>query len=311
LARNRSFPLVDVIKFGLPNVGISNFFVPNIRNASGRLAVDVFAALTARVSEWEIAGSGSVTNDSSLFTATSVVSGLTVVALPIVSGTETEFARGKEVYPIRTPRSTASTFSSVTALTMLGAGIGQQPDAPSSLANSASGATVDGPVLSAIGTEVIANIEQGAANFELTILLRSTGRSTGGPGKDYRIDWQLQTSPVGHSLDGGGTTTPVEVGTVTINIPNWNTVPLNSGTNTFTMALYADTPTADVDNVWLGVTNDGGGGVDYSGNGITGSVDLVMTPTACHPYHDSNGNDVWDNDGNLLVPLGTLRRGEP
>jgi hypothetical protein len=165
--------------------------------------------------------------------------------------------------------------------------------------------------MSAMGTEVIAGIEQGAADFYLTIRCRSKGRSTGGPGKDYVVDFQLQTSPVGHDLDPSGESVPVEVGTVTINIPNWNTSPLNTGINTFTLPLYADTLSGNLDQVWLAVSDDGGGGIDYTGNGIGGTVNLVMTVTACHHYQDSGGNPVWDDSGNLLVPLGTLRTGEP
>lgn len=303
-------PLADVIKFGLPNVGISNFFVPNIYSAPGIFSLEVilYGQCLSVVSGWQIDLAGSINNSSSFFTATSVLTQSTNISLPQVSGDETEFAVGKEIYPIRSARSTPSTFSSVTALTMLPPdGTAQQPDAPSSLANDGTVATVSGPVLSAMGTEIVGGIEQGAANFDLIIRLRSTGRSTGGPGKDYIVDFQLQTSPIGHDIDPSGTSTPVEVGTVTINLPNFR----DGGTNSFVMPLYADTLPGNVDQIWLDVHDDGGGGISYIGGLINGTADIVFTPIACFPYEDSNLVPVWDNDGNLLLTLAELEDGEP
>lgn len=295
-------PHIEAYKPLNPAPDPANFIIPDVNTRAGFLQKDIFAAWMTRVKVWDIAIAGVVENSSSDFSASSTFSGSDTV--PITPNTppsvadESVFVYNMEGYPIFDTASGIGTFGGSTALTMLGAGIVLEPNAPPTLDITTENRT--GPISTPLTTQIILGVERGTAFLDLSYNI--VFEAPGLPPDEavmYRVFMKLQTNPNGHPLSAGGTSVPVQVGTLTILIPNW----LEGGSNSVSLPLYADTDNDE--DVWLS------GNFDYTGNGITGTLDMLMTPVECWPYEDSDGNPAWDNDCNLLVPYDQLEHGEP
>lgn len=291
MSRVRSFQ-VDAVREGATHTGLGNFVTPNIHTPAGRAALDVFAAITARVTVWNFTIMGQVDNSSADFTTSSVLSGSTEIAVGTVAD-ENEFAQGMENYPIRLSQTGTSDFDCTTSLSMAGASP-PQPFAPGTL-NNETGSWA-GPELSALDTAG----DIGTAEFIFSALFSST-ESTNGDGsptypRAYRVSFSLTTDPT------AGAFAKVLIGQVIVRIPKWYD---GSGNNDFSIPLYLD---LGLSLEWVIVGNNGGGGSTYSGTPTSpsGDVTITMTPVDCYEYQDADGVPAWNPDGTPAIPVDQL-----
>lgn len=296
----------DVIYTDAVPVGLGNYAISDLSSLigavltgsvlAGYLKLDVFAALTSRVKTWRVTLSGSVSVAApNAFNSTTTFGGSQDIQI-IQPGDETDFAYGKEIYAIRINGSQDSTFTAITSLTMVGQGAVEQPFAPGTLVNFPVVGGTNGPNLTPLRTQGLS----GQATFVFSVNTDSRADSTSGPVITYVMLWRLQATPISVNT---APTTPILVGNVSIQIPNW----ISDGTNTQTVELY-------LDGVGDAILDAQGSGIEYGTfdtDVTSASANITMVPLDSWRYIDSGGVAAWDASGNLLVPFNQLKTGEP
>jgi len=283
----------------LPPYGRSDFYIPNILTASGLKEIDIYAALLARVITWEFSfsGSDSVSNSAAgFFSSTTTLSGSFQISVTSTAPAtdETRFAFGMEEYAIRTGRSNAVTIGASTGLN-----ITFPPDIFSGTLNFQS-AVVSGPQMDTLTTQTESpGVKSASAQFDFEITVSTfviDGADT------YTVFFKLTTNPAGHDNGAGGVTTPVAVGFILIEIPDWRA---GTGAVSINIPLYADSIGPD-NIIWASSSS-----FQYAGENLTGTVNLTMRPVFCWRYPNSQMVDTWNNDGTLAISIEQLYNGEP
>lgn len=302
MPRLRSFNNQAILR---ENAGIdgANFIISPLNSAAGILQLDVYAALLARVKEWKIEASGIIYGSSSFFQTQSTISGDHLVqidnAIPPFAGDETDFAYGQEAYAILDSRSGTSSLSGSSSLTMLGAGIVIEPNAPSVLGIDLLSRV--GPQMTALRTQKSGVVVVANSVFSLSYDFEFSAFGNA-PDNDVIYRARFKVSTLSSVLS-------VSVGTLTIRTPSWQNG--NLGYNEVDVELFLD-PFDSEDLIWLtSSTTATHTGYDYAVTNYSGSLNLTMTPSVCWPYQNSTGVSAWDDDGNLLVSYRDLVLGEP
>jgi len=280
----------------LPPYGRTDFVIANILTTAGLKQLDVYAALLARVTTWEFQfDGGNVANSNAFFSANTTLSSAPQISInyltPPPIATEKVFSFGLEQYAIREDRNGSILTGASSTLTIPGEGYS---DSFGELTT-----VYAGPKVDTLTTQIVSEtVQTAAAQFDLEFVVVCSS----GPGDTHTVFFKLSTSNVGHENGAGGTTVPVQVGNVTIEIPDWKAP--GEFVTTF-IPLYADSVGPE-DVIWATSPT-----ATYGSENVSGSVNITMRPVACWPYKNSQEVTTWNNDGTLAISIAQLYNGEP